>query len=68
MARHPQQYLEVMQTPIAVLAMDTIGHLQTTSKGSRWALTAICLHMSYMFAVPMKEKSAENVVQDYLAY
>ena len=27
---------------------------------------AVCLHTSYVFAVPMKENSAENVVQVYL--
>ena len=50
-----------------MLAIDTVGHLPITSKGSRWALTAICLHISYVFAVLMKEKSAENVVQAYLS-
>ena len=52
---------------MAVLAMDTIGHLPITSKHNRQALTAICLHTSYMFAVTMKEKSAENLVQTYLS-
>ena len=28
---------------------------------------AIYLHTSYIFAVPMKEKSAKNVVQPYLS-
>ena len=27
----------------------------------------ICLHTSYVFTVPMKEKSAENIVQAYLS-
>ena len=27
-----------------------------------------CLHMSYVFAISMKEKSAENVVQAYLSH
>ena len=67
MASYPQQHLEVPQTPMAVLVIDTIGHLPITSKGNRWALTAICLHTSYMFAVPIKDKSAENVVQAYLS-
>ena len=51
---------------MTVLAIDTIGHLLVTSKGNRWDLTAICLHISYLFAVPMKERSAENVIQAYL--
>ena len=34
MARYPQKYLEVQQIPMGVLAIDTIGHLPITSKGS----------------------------------
>ena len=52
---------------MALIAIDTIGHLPITSKGNRWALIAVCLHTSYMFVVPMKEKSAEKVVQAYLS-
>ena len=37
------------------------------SKGKRWALTAICLRTSYVFAIPMKGKSAENIIQDNLS-
>ena len=28
---------------------------------------AICMHTSYVFAIPVKEKLAENVVQTYLS-
>ena len=31
------------------------------------ALTTICLHMSYVFTILKKEKSAENVVQAYMS-
>ena len=37
------------------------------SIGNRKDLTAICLHTSYVFTVPMKEMSAENVIQTYLS-
>ena len=40
--------------------------LPITSKGNRWALIATCLHTYYVFAVPMKEKPAEYVIQVYL--
>ena len=54
---------------MAVLAIDTIGHLPVMSKGNRWALTAICLHALYVFAVSMKERSAENLFKPiYQAY
>ena len=51
---------------MAALAMDTICHLPITSKGNRWVLRVVCLHMSDMLAIPMKEKSAQNVIQAYL--
>ena len=54
----PQKHLEIAQVPMA--------HLPVMSKGNRWALTASCLKTSYVFAVPVKEKLAENVNQVYL--
>ena len=47
--------------------MDILGHLPVTSRGHQWVLTAIFMNTSYMFTIPMKEKSAENVVQAYLS-
>ena len=52
---------------MAVLATETIGHLPVTSKGNRWPLTTIYLHVSYVLVIPIKEKSAENVVQAHLS-
>ena len=62
-----KKHLEIPQMPISGLAINTIDHLPAMSKGNRWALAAICLHTSYVFVIPMKEKSAENVVQAYLS-
>ena len=52
---------------MAALAIDTTGCLPITSNNNRWDLVAICLHTSCMFTIPMKEKSAENVVPAYLS-
>ena len=67
MAKYPQQHLEIPSIPMAVLAMDAIGHQPVPSKGNRWDLTAICLHTSYMFADSIMEKSAETIEQAYLS-
>ena len=67
MTRYSQKHLEIPQIPMAVLSINTIDHLTLTSKGKRWALTAICLYTSCVFAVPMKAKSAENVIQAYFS-
>ena len=42
--------------------MDTIGNLPITSKSNRWALTAICLHTSYVFTVLMKESLLKGIL------
>ena len=57
MVKYPQKHLEIPQIPMVVLAIDTIGHLQTMSKRNRWALTAIPLHTLYVLTVPMKKAS-----------
>ena len=67
MARYPHQHLEMPQLPMAVLEIDATDCLPIISKGNKWAFTAFYLHASYMFAVVMKEISAENVVQAYLS-
>ena len=67
MAKYPQQHLEMPLIPMTVLAIESIGHLPITSKGNRWALKAICLHTSDVFAILMKEKLVENIVQAYLS-
>ena len=65
MARYLQQHSEILQLPMAVFPIDTVGHSAIASKGNRWALTTIFIHASYVFAIAMKAKSAENVVQVY---
>ena len=64
MAKYSKQHLEIPKNPVAVLAMDTIGHLPGTFRGHQWALMATCIHTSYVFAT---EKSAENIVEAYLS-
>ena len=61
MAEYPQKDLEISQVPMALLAMDTIGGPPVTSRGHIWVLTTICMDTSYVFAILMKERSAENV-------
>ena len=67
MTRYPQQYLDVPQITMAVIATDKISQLPITSKGNKWPLAAICLQTFYIFSILMKEKSAKNVVQAYLS-
>ena len=48
MAKYPQKYLEIPQFPVAVIAIDTVGHLPVMSEENRLDIAAICLHASYV--------------------
>ena len=67
MAKYLQQHLEIPHIPMALLAMDTMGHLPVTFREHQWALTATSMHPSYVFTISMNKKSAENVLQAYLS-
>ena len=45
------------------VSMDLIGEFHPpSSKGNRYALTAVCMLTGYMFCIPLKNKSAEEIV------
>ena len=49
------------------IAMDLIGEFHpASSKGNRYALTAICMLTGFTFCIPLKSKTAEDVVSAYL--
>ena len=61
-------HLEIPQVPFAGCAVNTIGLLLTTSKGNKYALTFMCLLTSYLIAVPLKSKTAEEVTMAYIKH
>ena len=47
--------------------MDLIGEFHpASSKGNRYTLTAICMLTGFTFCIPLKNKTAEEVVKAYL--
>ena len=53
--------------PMQFISMDLIGEFHPPSQqGHRYALTIICMHTSYIFCIPLKTKTAKEVVQAYL--
>ena len=53
--------------PMQFISMDLIGEFHCPSEeGHRYALTVICMHTSYIFCIPLKTKTAEEVLQAYL--
>ena len=47
--------------------MDLIGEFHPAfSKGNRFALTAVCMLTGFTFCIPLKTKSAEDVIKAYI--
>ena len=61
-------HLKIPQVPLAACAVDTIGMLPTTSKGNKYVLTFMCLLTSYLIAVLLKSKTAEEITMAYIKY
>ena len=49
------------------ISMDLIGEFHPpTSKGKRYVLTIICMLTGYVFCIPLKTKTADEVLQAYI--
>ena len=47
--------------------MDLIGEFHpASSKGNRYALTAVCMLTGFTFCIPLKSKHAEDVIRAYI--
>ena len=53
--------------PMEFIAMDLIGEFHpASSKGNRFALTAICMLTGFTFCIPLKFKHAEDMINTYI--
>ena len=58
---------EVATFPMEFISMDLIGELYPPSKsGHKFVPTVICMLTGYIFSIPLKTKSASEVVQAYI--
>ena len=49
------------------ISMDLIGEFHPpTVRNNKYALTVMCMLTGYVFCVPLKTKTAEEVVQAYI--
>ena len=47
--------------------MDLIGEFHpVSSKGNRYALTAVCMLTGFTFCIPLKSKCAKDVIKAYI--
>ena len=60
-------HFDVATFPMQFISMDLIGEFHPPiSKGKRYALTVICMLTGYVFCIPLKTKTAEEVLQAYI--
>ena len=54
--------------PMEFISMDLVGRLSRTSSGHEYALTVICILIGYVFCIPLKTKTSEEITDKYLAH
>ena len=60
-------HFNVATSPMQFISMDLIGEFHPpTTKGKQYALTVICMFTGYVFCIPLKTKTAEEVLQAYV--
>ena len=60
-------HFDVATFPMQFISMDLIGEFHPpTTKGNTYALTVICMLMGYVFCIPLKTKTAEEVLHAYV--
>ena len=65
--KYNKLHFEASPAPMKFISMDLIGEFHPpSSKGNRYALTVICMHTRFVFCIPLKTKSAEDVVRAYI--
>ena len=72
MNRMPQQYhalsLHMPLQPLQLVAMDLIGPFTETSAGHKYALTIMDMLTSYLWAIPLRNKSADHVARSFITH
>ena len=60
-------HFDVGTFPMQFISMDLIGEFHPpTSRKHRYALTVICMLTGYVFCVPLRTKTSEEVIQAYI--
>ena len=64
--KYKSKHLPIPNKPFDDICLDCVGPLERSKQGSKWTLTCIDLHSSFLLAVPMKLKSADDVIHAYV--
>ena len=64
--KYESKHLPIPNKPFDGICLDCVGPLERSKRNFKWILTCIDLHSSFMIAVPMKLKSADDVIHAYV--
>ena len=64
--KYDSKYLPIQQRPFDGICLNCIGPLERSSRGLKWILTCIDLHSSFLLAILMKSKSADDIINSYM--
>ena len=64
--KYKSKHLLIPNKPFNGICLDCVGPLERSKRNFQWILTCIDLHSSFMIAVPMKSKSANDVIHAYV--
>ena len=64
--KYKSKYLPIPNKPFDGICLDCVGPLERSKWGFKWILNCINLHSSFLLAVPMKSKSADDVIHAYV--
>ena len=64
--KYESKHLPIPQRPLDGICLDCVGSLEQSSRGFKWILTCIDLHSSFLLAILMKSKSADDVIHSYI--
>ena len=64
--KYESKHLLIPQRPFDGICLDCIAPMERSSRGFKWILTCIDLHSSFLLAVPMKSKSADDIIHTYI--
>ena len=58
----------MLQVSMPFIIMDLLGPYSEIENGNQCTLTFICMLTNYVFIVPIKTKTTEDIINAYLKY
>ena len=64
--KYESKHLPILDKAFDGICLDCVGPLERSKQSFKWILTCIDLHSSFLLAMPMKSKSADDVIHAYI--